>query len=368
MHILHVIDSLNIGGAERAAIDLANATAKNGFRVSFCTTRYPGALAAELFPSVDVYHLHRKKRLDWSAIRRFRHIVSTNQVDIVQAHMRSTAAFMTFLKTLGELRTPLLFQDHHGGIEIDQSVPNWLSLWGRHVIDGYVGVYPKLCQWAKNAGFAEGKINYVGYAIDLSRLISVQAVDVHYEFGLPIDRPVGIIVGNIRVEKGIDTVIQSIGGSAIAKRASYIIAGRDADPQYAQRCRELVTQLKLQDIVHFVGLRHDVPSLLRGVDFAVMPSRSESGPLVLVEYLAVGLPFVAFEVGDLANQIAQKGIPGFVPPGNSQRLIRALENLLELTPDQRIRRGAIGRKIAEDHFSIESKLSEWQQVYQKLLL
>jgi len=367
MHIMHVIDSLDVGGAERAAVDLANALVKDGYQVSFCTTRYPGALANQLVPAIRTYHLNRTKRFDWSAMRKFARIVNDTQVDIVHAHMRWTAAFLTFLKTIGWLHTPLLFQDHEGSIEIDSSIPAWLSCWGRRVIDQYVGVYPKLCQWAHESGFSDSKIAYVGHGMDLSRLKSSRIIDVRREFDLPSDRPVGIVVGNIRLEKGTDILIRVIADSPIARRATYIVVGRDADPEFARTCRELLTKYGLQQVVRFVGPRQDVPSLLQGVDFAIMPSRSESGPLVLIEYLAAGLPFVSFTVGDLAHQIAQKGIPGFVLPGDVVALKQELEKMLDLSPSDRTERGAAGRKIAEAHFSIESKLDEWQRIYRRLI-
>ncbi len=367
MHIMHVIDALDVGGAERAAVDLANAMARRGLRISFCTTRRPGLLSAELSPSVAVYHLNRRRRWDWAAVRRFAQIVNAGHVDIVHAHMRSTAALMVLLRTLGWLKVPLLFQDHHGIEEMNATVPKWLSWWGRRVIDQYVGVYPKLCQWARQAGFPEDRIAYISYGIDLARLHHVQPLDVRREFDLPSDRPVGIVVGNIRPEKGTDLLIHLIAESAVAKEAVYLIVGRDADPEFAGLCREAMRGYGLDDVVRLVGARQDVPSLLRGVDFALMPSRSESGPLVLVEYLAAGLPFVSFKVGDLASQMAAKGIPGIVAPGDMGAFRQELERLILLSPEERVARGAIGRTIAEAELSIETKLDEWERVYRQLL-
>ncbi len=249
------------------------------------------------------------------------------------------------------------------------------SMWGLSIfawvcrmIDKYVGVYPKLCQWAKRAGFPDGKIGYVGHGLDLSRLDSAQAIDVHGEFDLPTERVVGIVVGNIRLEKGTDLLIELIADSLIAKEAIYLFVGRDADPEFAQMCRNLVTEYHLQHCIRFVGSRRDVPSLLRGVDFAIIPSRSESGPLVLIEYLAAGLPVVSFNVGDLSAQIAQKGVSGFALLGDVVTLRQELEELLKLSPDERAQRGAAGRRIIEESFSIEAKLPEWLQIYQRLLL
>lgn len=366
MNILHVIDTLNIGGAERATVDLANASTRYGLSISFCTTRQAGALSAELLDAIQVYHLNRSKRFAWPAMKRFADIVIETKADIVHAHMRSTAALMTFLKTLGWLNVPVLFQDHRG-VEIDESVPLWLSWWGSRIIDQYVGVYPKLCQWAKQANFHDKKIDYVGYAMDLSRLTSVPAVDLRQTFNLPPDYPIGVTVGNLRTEKGTDILIKAIAQSDTAKDAQYLIVGRDADPEYAQYCRDLVSKNGLQDIIHFVGLRNDVPSLLQGADFALMPSRSESGPLVLIEYMVAGLPFVSFNVGDLAYQISQHQFPGFALAQDFDAFTNNLNTLLQLTPAERISRGNRGRKFVEEHFNIKTKVEDWKKIYEKIL-
>lgn len=39
MRILHVIDSLALGGAERMLVDIANASVSDGHTVSVCVTR-----------------------------------------------------------------------------------------------------------------------------------------------------------------------------------------------------------------------------------------------------------------------------------------------------------------------------------------
>lgn len=119
--------------------------------------------------------------------------------------------------------------------------------------------------------------------------------------------------------------------------------------------------------MYFVGLRQDVPILLNSVDFALMPSRSESGPLVLIEYLAAGLPFVAFNVGNLSNQMADLNLPGFASPGDLNELGVQLETLLSLSAEQRRRRGQMGRSFAQENFSIEGRFPQWLDLYQQLI-
>jgi glycosyltransferase involved in cell wall biosynthesis len=39
--------------------------------------------------------------------------------------------------------------------------------------------------------------------------------------------------------------------------------------------------------------------------FAIHTAKSETGPLVLIEYLSVGIPFIAFETGEVAKDLKQ---------------------------------------------------------------
>ena len=63
-HIMHIIDSLAIGGAERMLVDIANSTDKSKFSVSVCVTRSDITLAKNLLPDIPLRILNRQFRLD----------------------------------------------------------------------------------------------------------------------------------------------------------------------------------------------------------------------------------------------------------------------------------------------------------------
>ena len=51
--------------------------------------------------------------------------------------------------------------------------------------------------------------------------------------------------------------------------------------------------------------------LLPQFDLAIHASKSESGPLVLIEYMAQSLPFITYKTGEVANQL-KKDLPEFI--------------------------------------------------------
>ena len=367
LHVLHVIDSLCVGGAERMLVDIANATAGEGRRASACITRDGRDLANDLRPEVPLWVLGREKRFDWAAMKQFASIVKEQRVDLLHAHGRSTFSFVALIKTLGLIRTPILLHDHYGQIEIDSSVPLWFRLWGRHHVAQYAGVYAKLGDWAAAAGVPRARIGVVGNALDLVRVQNASPTHLRKEFGVADHERVGIVAAGIRPEKGIAVLLAALASLAGRHALKVIIAGGDRDAAYARACRAQCVSLGLERTAIFAGERADVPGLIKGADFALIPSLSESGPLVLIEYMAGGLPFVATRVGDIAHRVEELGGSEFVPPNDAAAFAAALDRLLSLSASDWQKRSEAGRKTALDHFEIRQVMPHWDRMYRAAL-
>src|SRR5450755_4697314 len=66
--VMHVVDALRIGGAERVAINLANLLPQDDYDAYLCTTRDEGPLANLVAPHVKSLSLRRRSTLDLSAV------------------------------------------------------------------------------------------------------------------------------------------------------------------------------------------------------------------------------------------------------------------------------------------------------------
>ena len=121
-----------------------------------------------------------------------------------------------------------------------------------------------------------------------------------------------VLVGNMHSDvKGHPWLIAAAAGiSHEFPRIRFVLVGDGAQRKaFEQR----VAELGLETHFSFLGLRDDVPRILACCDIAVLPSRVEGLPNAVLEYLAAGLPTVASRVGGNA-EIVQDGKTGLLVP------------------------------------------------------
>ena len=91
---------------------------------------------------------------------------------------------------------------------------------------------------------------------------------------------------------------------------------------------ELVRSLGLDSRVHFLGVRSDVPDILRALDVFALTSLSEAASLTLLEAMAAGVPVVVTAVGG-NPELVRHGIDGLhVPRGDAGATALALLQIL----------------------------------------
>jgi len=98
---------------------------------------------------------------------------------------------------------------------------------------------------------------------------------------------------------------------------------------YARQLQERVVELGLQNSVHFLGRREDVPDIMAALDLLLLPSWEEPFGMVVAEAMACGtVPLVTSEGGP--REIVQDGVTGRVlPPRDPETWARAAGELLD---------------------------------------
>ncbi|MEU9992596.1 stealth conserved region 3 domain-containing protein [Streptomyces sp. NPDC048045] len=129
------------------------------------------------------------------------------------------------------------------------------------------------------------------------------------------------------------------------------------------RLRRLIDGLKLHDRVQLLGHTSQMTSEWAKAGMAVLPSRNEAFPLVLLEMMAAGLPVVAYDVVTGPAEIIRHGVDGLlVPAGDKESLAAAMSTLMA---DDTLRRsyGAAGRAGVQERFSAQRITAQWEELF-----
>ena len=129
---------------------------------------------------------------------------------------------------------------------------------------------------------------------------------------------------------------------------------------------QLSRRLGLCEHVHFAGYRSDRERCLAAMDVFTLSSDSEGTPLALLEAWAARLPVVATAVGGL-RELIEHGLTGLlVPPGDSERLARALQRLLA---DEALRQtlAAAGNAAVCSRFTLSAMAHKYANEYHEIL-
>jgi glycosyltransferase involved in cell wall biosynthesis len=147
-----------------------------------------------------------------------------------------------------------------------------------------VAVSEKVKQELTTIGVPAEQIQVVLNGVDLQEF-TPGTVD-RSRWNLPPEAPLALFAGEIRSNrKNLDTVLQAL--QQLPHLHLAVVGNPDASPY-----PPLVSQLGLDDRVHFLGYRRDIAAIMQAADVFVFPSRYEACTLVLLEAMAAGLPVV----------------------------------------------------------------------------
>lgn len=300
MKVLQVIDQLNVGGAERVLVDLSNILHQHGEKITVLTLVRPGKLASQLNPNIQVIDLHRQFR--FSLYKMFQLNRICRQFDVVHVHLRYNFRYVALAKYLFGGKFKLLLHDHFGDIENDKSIPFGLKFF-LHRNPWFTGVSQPLVDWA---------VQYVGLGTE--RVFLLPNIIVRKELNHRRKPEASIVrivlVSNFREAKNHVFACRLLATLRSSLNFTATFIGQVIDEKFMNSIYEEISNNKLDDVVTVIHDCTDVQSEIGTFDLAIHTAYQESGPLVLIEYLAQQLPFVAYKTGEVSTQI-ESVIPEF---------------------------------------------------------
>jgi glycosyltransferase involved in cell wall biosynthesis len=179
------------------------------------------------------------------------------------------------------------------------------------------------------------------------------------------DEFVWLAVGRFETAKDYPNMLRAF--ASVRERhpeAVLLLAGRGS---LQGETESLARELQIGPAVRFLGVRDDVAALVSAADGYVMSSAWEGMPMVLLEAAAGGLPVVTTRVGGTA-EVVLDGESGYLaPPGDSQALASAMQQLMNLSEAERRALGERGREHIRANYGLHRVVERWEELYREVL-
>lgn len=353
--VLHIVDTLDPGGMERVAVNLANALPRDRFECGLCTTRRDGALAGLVAPDVTRVCLERRVRFDVGAIRRLGSFITANDIQILHAH--GTSLFTAVGGAFFAPYPAIVWHDHYGPRNVRGSISLYRLAASR--VSAVVSVNEELATWARRTlSIPDDRVWYVPNFASESSGSGVQPI-------LPGRQGTRVVcVANLRPPKNHTDLLRAF--AIVHNRfpdAQLLLVGATPDDEYLRIIRRTIDEHQLGERVTLMGHRADVAAILSQCDVGVLGSLAEGFPLALVEYGMAGLPVVATAVGQ-CPEILDGGKAGLLTrPRDPAQLADAMSSLLQ-SPALRARFGQRLRNYVRRRFSQGSVSEQICKVYE----
>jgi glycosyltransferase involved in cell wall biosynthesis len=193
---------------------------------------------------------------------------------------------------------------------------------------------------------------------------SLTPEEARERLGLPREGPVIGITASLARRKGQVYLIEATKSLAESfPDLRCILVGEGPERHHLEEARK---EIGLEDRVLMLGLRRDVPEVLRAFDVFVSPAVEEAFGINILEAMLMGLPVVATAVGGV-SEVVEDGVTGLlVPAQDPSSLAGAVEHLLK---DRALaeKMGLAGQRRARELFSPERYASTLEGVWESLL-
>lgn len=363
MRVLHVVEAMDLGGAESLVVEHARHAAPDVQTFVCALNRGGPALEAARDAGARALVLE-KGRGRWSGLGRLARLMRDEKIDVVNGHnptgglyaaLAGAAAGVPVVRTEHSVHYP----GRHSGLYAWALEPLVTSI-ARRVI---CVCEASRISHASRLAWAERR--FVTVLNGISAAPPARPRDaMRAELGLAPGARVILSVGSLTRQKAQHTLIEAV--ALLAGRipeVSLVIAG---EGPLRRDLEALALARGAGDTVRLIGARRDVADLLEACDVFTLSSQREGLSVTLLEAMRAGRAAVATRVGGNGEAIADGETGLLVPPEDPGRLAGALESLLA-EPARAAAFGRAARIRWAERFTAERMVGETEAIYRAVL-
>jgi L-malate glycosyltransferase len=365
MKVMHMLDSLNRGGAEMLALDVCRNARTHKLDLTFVATG-GGDLEGDFRGSGVVFHrLQRRLPVDLRLVTRLGRIIKDRGIEVVHTH-QAVESLHAYLATRGtNVKRVMTFHlctaDTKNRVALKFVTPR---------LNAGIAVSNDLLRCLSEAGLETAKnFHVIPNGVDTARL---QYADrgLRSELGLNESNVLLGMIGNFYADGRKDQRTICLALPKFFQRvpnAHFVFVGgafKDST-ELLEQCFEITRQNNISDRVHFLGKRSDVANILHSLDGYVHSSVNESQGIAVVEAMLVGLPVIVSDIGALLEVTGNGDCALVFRTGDAEQLA---DQLLRLAQDGglRARLGGMAKAYATRCFGIEAHIQNLLALYENV--
>lgn len=356
MKILHIITSLHTGGAEVLVTNMLPRFQELGHEVGLVIFNGERTLLLKRLksdcPRCQVYSLGTSYYNPWYIIKL---IGIMRQYDVVHTHNSSPQLYAVIANLF--CKKKMVTTEHStnnrkrekGGIL--RLIDKWMY---RHY--DYTVCISKIAEETLRKYLYNGraKIITINNGVDVERIHHAEPIAEMKSLKF-----VTVMVAGFREAKDQDTLIKAMEKLPQEKYELWLVG----DGARKNDLETLVSNLGCSGQVKFLGIRSDVPNILKTADVVVMSSHWEGLSLSNIEGMSAGKPFIASDVNGLREVTDGYGI--LFPHGDSERLAEVIKDLSE---DKAYYENVATRCYERaKRYDMQTMIEQYNEIYQSLI-
>lgn len=357
MKILHVITTLLVGGAEKLMVDLLPRLRDLGNEVELAVfygvqTQFveqledAGIKIHKFGMHPNVYHLSNLIKL-----RSF-----FNEFDIIHTHNTACQLYAA-INSIGTKQILCTTEHNTLNRRRNKKVLSFLDKW---MYSKYKKVICISKDTEKNLllsikGPFPTSTCVINNGIDVKKYAEAQPAT--QELSEWKGKHIIMQIAAFREQKDQDTVIRAM--KHLTKDYHAVFVGRGPRREF---CEKLTKEIGVEEQCSFLGVRSEVPQLIKVADIVVMSSHWEGFGLAAVEGMAAGKPIVASDVAGIREIVKDSGV--LFPPHDDRQLAK---EIILLTEDKEYVDQIIRQCQAKAmEYDIKVMAEKYNAVYQEL--
>ena len=325
MKILHIINSLETGGAEKLLVDTLPLYAARGMTVDLLLLNgAPQPFLKDLAQknccrifSLGTSSLYHPKYI-------FKIIPFFKKYDLIHVHLFPAHYYVVLAKLLSDSKVGLILTEHNGS---NRRLDNfWFRKLDRYIYRFFSRVICISTEIkeiiVRHSGLSTERFVVIENGVnveEISKATEHHRADIHHS--LANNDKILIQIAAFREQKDQQTLIRAL--KNLPSNYKLLLVG---EGDLKEKCIHLVRELGLEQRVFFLGVRMDIPQLLKTADVVVLSSKYEGLSLSSIEGMASGRPFIASDVPGLTDLVQGAGI--LFPLGDAQKLAEEILRLL----------------------------------------